>query len=124
MIMWAMSDRAIPRSFRFMEGFGVHTFRLVNADGKSHFVKFTGSRSSACSRSLGRGGEDKWRRPGLPPPRPLDSWAEGGPRADPKRGFRSFPEPVSGEKRKLRAESFADHYSQARLFYRSQTPVE
>ena len=53
-----------------------------------------------------------------------NSWAEGGPRADPKRGFRSFPEPVGGEKRKLRAESFADHYSQARLFYRSQTPVE
>ena len=40
MIMWIMSDRAIPRSFRFMEGFGVHTFRLVNADGKSTFVKF------------------------------------------------------------------------------------
>ncbi len=40
MIMWVMSDRAIPRSFRFMEGFGVHTFRLVNADGKSTFVKF------------------------------------------------------------------------------------
>src|SRR4051812_44552295 len=40
MIMWAMSDRAIPRSFRFMEGFGVHTFRLVNAKGKSTFVKF------------------------------------------------------------------------------------
>ncbi len=40
MAMWIMSDRAIPRSFRFMEGFGVHTFRLVNAKGKSTFVKF------------------------------------------------------------------------------------
>jgi catalase len=40
MIMWIMSDRAIPRSFRMMEGFGVHTFRLVNDDGKAHFVKF------------------------------------------------------------------------------------
>jgi catalase len=40
MIMWVMSDRAIPRSFRMMEGFGVHTFRLVNAQGKSRFVKF------------------------------------------------------------------------------------
>jgi catalase len=40
MLMWAMSDRAIPRSFRFMEGFGVHTFRLVDAKGKSTFVKF------------------------------------------------------------------------------------
>jgi catalase len=40
MIMWVYSDRAIPRSFRFMEGFGVHTFRLVDAAGKSTFVKF------------------------------------------------------------------------------------
>jgi catalase len=40
MVMWIMSDRTIPRSFRFMEGFGVHTFRLVNAAGKSTFVKF------------------------------------------------------------------------------------
>src|SRR5580698_4843616 len=40
MIMWVYSDRSIPRSFRFMEGFGVHTFRLVNAEGKSTFVKF------------------------------------------------------------------------------------
>jgi catalase len=40
MLMWAMSDRAIPRSYRMMQGFGVHTFRLVNADGESSFVKF------------------------------------------------------------------------------------
>ena len=40
MLMWAMSDRAIPRSFRMMEGFGIHTFRMVNAKGKSTFVKF------------------------------------------------------------------------------------
>ena len=40
MVMWIMSDRAIPRSFRFMEGFGVHTFRMVTAEGKSTFVKF------------------------------------------------------------------------------------
>ena len=40
MIMWQMSDRAIPRSYRMMEGFGVHTFRFVNAEGKSSFVKF------------------------------------------------------------------------------------
>ena len=39
-VMWAMSDRAIPRSFRMMEGFGVHTFRLVNAAGDWCFVKF------------------------------------------------------------------------------------
>ncbi|WP_276121851.1 catalase [Pararhizobium qamdonense] len=40
MVMWIMSDRTIPRSFRFMEGFGVHTFRLVNAKDESTFVKF------------------------------------------------------------------------------------
>jgi catalase len=40
MLMWTMSDRAIPRSLRMIEGFGVHTFRLVNAEGVSHFVKF------------------------------------------------------------------------------------
>ncbi|MEO5797256.1 MAG: catalase [Rhodoferax sp.] len=40
MLMWVMSDRAIPRSLRMMEGFGVHTFRLVNAEGLASFVKF------------------------------------------------------------------------------------
>jgi catalase len=40
MLLWVMSDRALPRSFRTMQGFGVHTFRLINARGRSHFVKF------------------------------------------------------------------------------------
>ena len=40
MLMWQMSDRAIPRSYATMQGFGVHSFRLVNAEGKSVFVKF------------------------------------------------------------------------------------
>ncbi len=40
MLLWAMSDRGIPRSFRMIEGFGVHTFRLVNQAGQSSFVKF------------------------------------------------------------------------------------
>ena len=40
MIMWAMSDRALPRSLRMMEGFGVHTFRFINAEGMACFVKF------------------------------------------------------------------------------------
>jgi catalase len=39
-VMWVMSDRGIPRSFRMMEGFGVHTFRFINESGKSTFVKF------------------------------------------------------------------------------------
>jgi len=40
MIMWLMSDRSLPRSYRMMEGFGVHTFRFVNEEGVAHFVKF------------------------------------------------------------------------------------
>jgi catalase len=40
MVMWAMSDRALPRSLRMMEGFGIHSFRLVNDDGAATFVKF------------------------------------------------------------------------------------
>ena len=40
MLLWVMSDRAIPRSYRMMQGFGVHTFRFVNAAGESRFVKF------------------------------------------------------------------------------------
>lgn len=54
------------------------------------------------------------------------SWpgAEGGPREDPTRGFTSFAATEQGSNRRLRAESFADHYSQARQFYLSQTQVE
>ncbi len=40
MVMWIMSDRTIPRSLRMIEGFGIHTFRLINQAGKSTFVKF------------------------------------------------------------------------------------
>ena len=40
MLMWVMSDRGIPRSYRMMQGFGVHSYRFVNAAGESHFVKF------------------------------------------------------------------------------------
>lgn len=39
-VMWLMSDRAIPRSLRMMEGFGIHTFRFINEKGEAHFVKF------------------------------------------------------------------------------------
>jgi catalase len=40
MVMWVMSDRAIPRSLRMIEGFGIHTFRMTNDEGNSTFVKF------------------------------------------------------------------------------------
>ncbi|WP_239575320.1 catalase [Geomicrobium sediminis] len=63
MIMWLMSDRAIPRSFRMMEGFGVHTFRLVNDEGKAHFVKFhwkpiLGTHSLVWDEAQKLGGKD------------------------------------------------------------------
>ena len=72
MIMWVMSDRAIPRSYRMMEGFGVHTFRFVNERGQSRFVKFHWKpRARPAPGGLGRGAEDLGQGPGLPPPRPV-----------------------------------------------------
>jgi catalase len=54
-----------------------------------------------------------------------NSWGTlGGPRENPERGFTSFPEEVAGPKTRRRSESFADHYSQARQFFISQTPIE
>ncbi|MEX2304416.1 MAG: catalase [Bryobacterales bacterium] len=266
MIMWIMSDRAIPRSFRFMEGFGVHTFRLVNSRGKSTFVKFhwkpkQGMQSVVWNEAVKINGADpdfhrrdlwdaiqtgdfpEWelglqlfdekfadafdfdvldatkiipeelvpvkrvgrmvldrcvenffaeteqvafctnniipgvdfsndpllqgrnfsyldtqlKRLGGPnfthipinaPKCPMhhfqqdghmammnpkgranyepNSWggADGGPREDPERGFRSYPAQEEGQKVRQRSPSFADHYSQARQFYISQTEVE
>ena len=64
MIMWVMSDRAIPRSLRMMEGFGVHSFRLVNAAGESTFVKFHWRpKLGAAVHALGRGGQDRGADP-------------------------------------------------------------
>lgn len=266
MLLWIMSDRAIPRSFRFMEGFGVHTFRLVNAEGKSTFVKFhwkpkQGLQSVVWNEAVKINGADPdfhrrdlWdaiqagdfpeyelgmqlfdeefadrfgfdildptkiipeeevpvRRVGklvldrvvdnffaeteqvafctqniipgidftddpllqgrnfsyldtqlkrlgspnfthLPVNAPRcpfatfqqdghmamvnpttranyepNSWPDEikGPREDPKRGFHTYPDTEAGPKRRLRAESFADHYSQAHQFFASQTSVE
>ncbi len=63
MLMWVMSDRALPRSLRMMEGFGVHTFRLVNAEGKATFVKFhwkplLGMHSTAWDEAQNLSGKD------------------------------------------------------------------
>lgn len=63
MFMWAMSDRAIPRSYRMMQGFGVNTFILVNKQGRRHFVKFhwiprLGVHSLIWDESLKLGGQD------------------------------------------------------------------
>jgi len=266
MVMWIMSDRTIPRSFRMMEGFGVHTFRLVDADGKSSFVKFhwkpklalqsvvwneavkingadpdfhrrdlwtaiesgdfpewelgvqifdqefadsfdfdvldatkiipeelvpvrvvgrlvldrlvdnffaTTEQVAFCTQNIVPGIDftndpllqgrnfsyldTQLKRLGSPnfthlpvnaPRCPFahfqqdghmamhnpagranyepNSWgpAQGGPREDPVRGFKSVMTPPDGDKLRIRPESFADHYSQARQFYISQTPIE
>jgi catalase len=269
MIMWAMSDRAIPRSLRMMEGFGVHTFRLINDKDEATFVKFhwrpkLGTQSTLWDEAVKLAGADpdfhrrdlfeaidkgdfpEWelgvqlltqdeadalpfdlldatklipeelypikvigrmvldRNPdnffaeteqaaflptNMPPgidvsedpllqgrlfsyqdtqlsrlgtvnfhqlpinqakgcpfqnmqrdghmqtqvfkgranyePNSLSqAGEEGGPREDPEGGFRSFAAPVEETKVRLRAETFADHYSQARLFYQSQTEIE
>ena len=266
MAMWIMSDRAIPRSLRFMEGFGVHTFRLVNSRGKSTFVKFhwkpkLGMQSVVWNEAVKINGADpdfhrrdlwnaiqsdnppEWelglqlfdesfaekfafdvldptkfipeeevpikivgrlvldrcvdnffaeteqvafctqnivpgvdfsndpllqgrnfsyldtqlKRLGGPnfthlpvnapkcPFRTLqqdghmalvnpatrvnyepNSWGGelGGPRESPDHGFQSYPAAESGEKLRVRSETFADHYSQARQFYISQAPIE
>jgi len=266
MIMWTMSDRAIPRSFRFMEGFGVHTFRFVDAKGKSTFVKFhwkpkLGLQSVMWNEAVKINGADpdfhrrdlwdaittgnfpEWnlgvqlfdeafadkfefdvldptklipeeqiplkivgrlvldrvvdnffaeteqvafctqnvppgidfsddpllqgrnfsyldtqlKRLGSPnftqlpinaPKCPFahfqqdghmatrnpagrvnyepNSWPgdQAGPREDPKRGYRFFAQEVAGQKVQARSETFADHYSQARQFYSSQTEIE
>ena len=73
MVMWIMSDRAIPRSFRFMEGFGVHTFRLVNAEGQVDVRQVP--LEAEAGHAIGgveRGREDQRRRSRLPSPRPLE----------------------------------------------------
>ncbi|WP_295219315.1 catalase [uncultured Brevundimonas sp.] len=269
MVMWAMSDRGIPRSLRMMEGFGVNTFRLINAEGQATLVKFhwrpkLGTQSTCWDEAVKIAGADpdyhrrdlheaidqgdfpEWefgvqlftqeqadalpfdildatklvpeedypirvigrmvldRNPdnffaeteqvaflptnivpgidfsedpllqgrlfsyqdtqlsrlgtvnfhqipinqakGCPfqnfqrdghmqmavpkgranyePNSLAEAGEDGGPREDPKGGFRTAPIPVEGEKVRLRAESFADHYSQARLFFRSQTEIE
>ncbi|MEJ0061538.1 MAG: catalase [Terricaulis sp.] len=269
MIMWAMSDRTIPRSFRMMEGFGVNTFRLLNDRGDAVFVKFhwrpkLGLQSTCWDEAVKIAGADpdyqrrdlfeaiergdfpEWefgvqlltqeeadalpfdildatklipeemhplrvigrmvldRNPdnffaeteqvaflptNIPPgidvsedpllqgrlfsyqdtqlsrlgtvnfhqlpinqakgcpfqnfqrdghmqtqvfkgranyePNSLaDAGEEGGPREDTKGGFRTFAQPTEGSKVRLRSETFADHYSHARLFYASQSDIE
>jgi catalase len=266
MLLWIMSDRAIPRSLRFMEGFGVHTFRLIDAAGHSTYVKFHWKPSRGLQSvvwneavkingadpdfhrrdlwdAIKRGDYPEWelclqlfddefadqfdfdildptklipeelvplrpvgklvldrvvsnffaeteqvafgtqnlvpgidfsndpllqgrnfsyldtqlKRLGSPnftqipvnaPKCPFahfqqdgqmamvnpvtranyepNSWpgAEGGPREDPNRGYRSYHAEEEGTKRRMRPASFADHYSQARQFYLSQTDVE
>jgi len=265
MVMWAMSDRAIPRSYRFMEGFGVHTFRLVTAEGKSTFVKFhwkpkLGLQSVVWDEAVKINGADpdyhrrdlwnaiksgdypEWElglqlfdeefaekfefdildptklipeeqvpirivgrlvldrcvdnffqeteqvafctqnvTPGIDFTNdpllqgrnfsyldtqlkrlgsvnftqlpinaakalvsnfqrdghmnfrsskgrvnyePNSYGKDGGPRESPKKGFRSYPEEMSGKKVRQRSETYADHYSQARLFFLSQTEYE
>ncbi|OYX13804.1 MAG: catalase HPII [Rhizobiales bacterium 32-66-8] len=80
-------------------------FQNMQRDGQMQTQVFTG-RANYEPNSLAEAGE------------------EGGPRVDPKGGFRTAAVPMQETKVRLRAETFADHFSQARLFYRSQTPIE
>ena len=80
-------------------------FQNLQRDGQMQTQVFKG-RANYEPNSLAEAGED------------------GGPREDPVGGFRSFAAPIEGLKSRLRAETFADHYSQARLFYASQTEIE
>ena len=73
MIMWVMSDRAIPRSFRFMEGFGVHTFRLVNAKEQIHLRQVSlEAQAGPAVGPLERSRQDQWCRSRLPSAGSLD----------------------------------------------------
>ena len=72
MVMWAMSDRTLPRSLAFMEGFGIHTFRLVSKAGKIDLRQI--SLEAQIWRpvdDLGRNRQDRRRRPRLSPSRPV-----------------------------------------------------
>ena len=80
-------------------------FQNMQRDGHMQTQVFKG-RANYEPNSLAEGGED------------------GGPREDPKGGFRTAPVPLDGVKSRIRAETFADHYTHARLFYLSQTEIE
>ncbi len=73
MIMWAMSDRTIPRSLRMIEGFGVNTFRLLNDDGRGDLRQVplaaasSGTQSTCWDEAVKIAGAD----PDYPPPRPV-----------------------------------------------------
>src|SRR4051812_14877424 len=97
MLMWVMSDRAIPRSYRMMQGFGVHSFRLVNARGESRFVKFhwtplLGTHSLAWDECVKINGAD-------PDYHRRDLWEsiEAGAFSPHELGVRPFPPGGGGE---------------------------
>ena len=72
MVMWIMSDRTLPRSLRMIEGFGVHSFRLRQRGRQVDLRQVPlAAQARPAVDDLGRGGEDRRRRPGLPPPRPV-----------------------------------------------------
>ena len=72
MLVWVMSDRAIPRSLRMMEGFGIHTFRLIDDGGQIDLRQIPLAPDPGRGLGdLGRGGEDQRRRSRFPSPRSL-----------------------------------------------------
>ena len=119
-LMWAMSDRAIPRSLRMMQGFGVHTFRLGGAN--FHEIPI-----NAALAPVHNNQRDGLHRQTIPRGRVAyepNSLGGGCPFQAGSKGFVSFPQPVHEDKLRGKPEKFADHYTQATLFYESQTEVE
>ncbi len=77
-VLWTMSDRTIPKSFRTMEGFGIHTFRFINEQGKGRFVKFHWRAADDRFRvvAVGRSAEARGQGRGLSSPRSVGSYRQ------------------------------------------------
>ena len=94
--------------------------------GRSELHPFAGQRAACPFHHFQQDGHMAFYNPKGRANYEPNSWGGemGGPREDPQNGFRSFPEEVEGQKSRVRSETFADHYSQARQFYLSQTEIE
>ncbi|EEP78713.1 catalase A [Uncinocarpus reesii 1704] len=140
MFMWAMSDRAIPRSYRMMQGFGVNTYVLVNNEGKRHFVKFhwmpeLGVHSLVWDECLKVAGQDPdfHRLDGQMRHRiharhsELLALIDSKPFPQPtskENSFVTYPSKVSGIKARSLSKKFREHINQAQLFYNSLSEPE
>ena len=148
MILWAMSDRTLPRSLRMMEGFGGLPSRSRRARHRLHERSLLQGRlfSYTDTQLLRLGGANFHEIPINRPKCPMGNFQRDGvrrmdvnpgqvayepnslapdsPREDPRRGFASHTALDHGDKLRARSETFADHYSQPRLFFRSMSEPE
>jgi catalase len=131
-VFWNMSDRGIPRSFRTMEGFGVHTFRLVDAEGGTRLggPNFTqlpiNCPHAAVNGNLRDGMHQSVVHRGIAAYLPNSLGGEESPRAaaETEGGYVELPRPIEGVRIRANPVSFDDHFSQATLFYASMSPIE